>query len=1335
MVKRVRKKTPEGDGIGFGSGSENLFSDLEYYNGWSEDHDVVLIHRDPASGARIQERHPLDWYFWVLTKEFEAVPEKNKKWLLRNYVKRAVVDETFPAYTRFYVDRKFPKLNKKKIFDLVGDPEFGANWASAFYGPERTASVRFPRDRERWTDLHEVVSWCQRKGVTPLEADLTPRQRFLVDNDLRIQEKYHVGYIDIETDDRAGGFDNKEQNRILSIAWEGDKFDSDSSDDGFLLCEEDTDEAEREMLMEFKRQCLKVYDLFAAWNGFGFDFPVIFARFQHHKISIDWRKYLFVDPLPIFRRHYVRGGDDAVSYALDSIGEKVLGLKKVDWRDEFRERHPGVTPTFYNLWNYDKELLERYNRHDVRICRKLEEFTGFVAIEQIFCRIANNFGNDWNLSTKIDLLLLKKGYKEGHHFPTRYWAGRRPEQYEGAYVFDPKVGYHRNVAAFDFKSLYPSMIRAFNISPETIIKAGDRDKFDPSDVCTIPTFEVEGEDGPEERGGSTFRRDREGYISQMFVQTLERRKKYTDLQKVRLDEVGTTDDDLYRLYNRLAYSFKRLGLSFYGDLGNARSRYYDTELAQSITLAGQFFIRLTSKIAASFGMAPLYGDSITADRCVVIRDPLGRVRVEPVERIFELFEWRDRGDGKEVVDTDGWLALTNDDNGVGRWAPLNGIVRHLTNKRIYRLSTPEGVVETTEDHGIIVENFGTFEAKRPIDVFNDSDELYRVSVPENLSSIDTLDILDEVGSYKRIYRRFVSPARYEKKSIVTLEAVGENELAIVFRGDIGYSPAEKIRFHRFYRSGTEEMEALLELLGTFCAEGSVCLGGDGSYHGASIFMEDVEYIKKLANFYWKLAPSQYGTGLTDGGRKLQMRSELLSTVFGRLCGVGCDGKRVPSFIFSLPKEDQRTFLIAYLRGDGSFWRDRNSVGNEFDFDGWECGSNSLELTSGIAFLARSLQIPYSVRLPRDLKSGSISWGIRTKKLRDRSRAFNGRSWRAKPRIEEIPYDGYVYDLSVSGTHRFVEALGCVALHNTDSVYVQLAPNDKEWPTEEARMSELLKTGEVFVKKCQEEYLKVLQDCNCNLDWDAIILEFEDVFDRIFFVTKKRYAGRLILHKGSKSDNVEVKGLEVMRSDCSGMTRRLQQEILDAILMKDMTADQIIETILEPEYKRCETGQLTLSEISIGKGISKDPEKYKTKPLHVKIAQKIKAGGREFYIGMKIVYVVTGMKPTLQGVLAEDYGELGVIYDPVYYWDRVIFPATHRVLQTVFPDVDWGAWYVGESIRRRNLVDRYRKWMLDRKKVQKAFDRIRENKKGTLRPADIEELRRAPKVRRVADGKA
>ena len=48
--------------------------------------------------------------------------------------------------------------------------------------------------------------------------------------------------------------------------------------------------------------------------------------------------------------------------------------------------------------------------------------------------------------------------------------GKKDGKYAGAFVKDPVVGYYSGVSAFDFASLYPSIMRQFNISPDAYIE-------------------------------------------------------------------------------------------------------------------------------------------------------------------------------------------------------------------------------------------------------------------------------------------------------------------------------------------------------------------------------------------------------------------------------------------------------------------------------------------------------------------------------------------------------------------------------------------------------------------------------------------------------------------------------------------------------------------------------------------------------------------------------------------------------------------------------------------------------------------------------------------------
>lgn len=864
-----------------------------YLNGWSENNQIVLLYREYPEAKLQRERIDFEWYFLITDEDKRKLTDATwDEMIRREEIRRLQRDTVTDRYWRVYCDRRVKPLSVQRVFDRMDIPDLYDRWCRPLITPESCPAFSIPDNPNRWDQVHEVIDRLIRHRIEPLEADLTPLRRYLVDNQVRFAETYRVCYFDFETDDR-GSLSEKENNRILAVAWEGDKAGTDQLDRGYLSIKHDSDAHERELLREMLKRFAR-YDVLVAWNGDGFDFPMMIARCRHLDLRINWRRWHFADLLPVFRKRFLR--QQVKSYALDSIGKQVLGEPKMDWRKVFRERHPGVELKIYNLWKHDPELLREYNERDVSMLRRIDEATNFLNVERLQNRVAGIFANDFTVSAKIDTMMLKKGHQDGQHFRTRWWRQKTEDKYTGAYVFDPKVGLHRNVGTFDFKSLYPSMIRSFNISPETLVKSEARDKFKPEQLCTCPILEIDGE----QRGGATYRVDREGYVGQMFQDTTERRNKYKKLMEDRIAEIGTKEDPKVRLYDNLAYAFKSLGLSFYGEMGHSTGRYYDVEMAESITLSGQFFIKKTEELA----------------------------------------------------------------------------------------------------------------------------------------------------------------------------------------GQLGYS---------------------------------------------------------------------------------------------------------------------------VIAGD------------------------------------------------------------------------------------------------------------------TDSVFIQLIRDDEDIP-ERKRVPVMLERGKKLLEYCQSHYGDLLNSANCRKEWQTVQLEFEDVYDQILFCAKKRYAGHLIHTKGKSTDGLEYKGLEVMRSDYAELTTDMQRRVLVAILMENRGAEEIIRDIIEPERERCIGQQIDPEKLIISKSVSKDPSKYKTRSLHVRLAEWLQENTNEFYNGIKIGYIVTGASPKLDGVLADHFNPDKHKYDGEYYWDRTIYPASQRVLEACFPDIEWRQFICRRQRRRETLMVRYRKWIRDPKNRAKAGEQVKANKDQYLTPSDLEELR-------------
>lgn len=580
--------------------SRNPWNDeREYTTAWSDGEDVVLVYKN-KKGRRVEEvvsvPEDFEWYFYMRTDDaLDLGTGFWAPWLQKGIVKKLRADEVNPQWTKVYTIRHVVRTAALKEHLLES---YLTLWDDAVI-------MKYPKDRV----LRDLLDAIEAKGMKHFEADLTPARRFMTDFDIKIQSEYDETYIDIETDDTKPLLDRATiaDRRILSIAWETHWADKKREPDkGFLLLQKENDRAERELLAEFQDRVLRDADILYAWNGNNFDFPIMRKRMRMFKVDARWDYVHTIDLLRTWKRYHQRGASAMVSFSLQSIAQHQLKASKLDWRLECKKRGLNVVK-FLELYRQAPDILEEYNRYDVNLLVQLEQHSGYAKIDQVFSRIGNCFARDYHITTKIDSLLLKRAKQVGIHFPTkkvrimmeggkaefkkREYADTGGSGYEGAYVLEPKIGIFEDVAAVDFKSLYPSVMVAWNISPETYITDAQAKRLDPKDYVTCPT-------------GAKFITTRKGFVPEIFKDTGEKRKVYQDLQAK--EKVGS---DLFLLYYRLAYSFKRLGLSFYGDMGNIESRYFNPKVAEAVTLSGQHILREAVSYAKRNGIEPLYGDT------------------------------------------------------------------------------------------------------------------------------------------------------------------------------------------------------------------------------------------------------------------------------------------------------------------------------------------------------------------------------------------------------------------------------------------------------------------------------------------------------------------------------------------------------------------------------------------------------------------------------------------------------------------------------------------------------------------------------------------------------
>ncbi len=408
-----------------------------------------------------------------------------------------------------------------------------------------------------------LVGW----SIKTYEGDVDPVTRHMVDASVEVQRPRRA-YLDLETDSRVP-FSRKEEARILSWAV--------VDDEGFAAVdalEEDSDHAER-ALNYGMWEALSGYDQVVAWNGDGFDFPVMAARVDALGVRVDMRRFLLLDHMVLFKRmnmHSAESGEEKTSMALQAIAMAVLGEGKNDF-------DASKTWEEWAAGGERRERLARYNLQDTDLLRKLEAKTGYLDLAATLFQACRVFCDSRGLhpTRQMDGFLLRLGKERGHHFPTRVFSrSSTPEQFKGAYVMEPKFqGIARGVHVCDFASLYPSIILSWNMSPDTVV-AGPVNGPVPAGMCRSPLT------------GTCFSTEKVGILPAALGELLRLRKEWND-KKASLPP-GTSE---WVDADRRSTAYKVAANSFYGVIGSSFGRYYDRAVAESVTQCGVWLLRET----------------------------------------------------------------------------------------------------------------------------------------------------------------------------------------------------------------------------------------------------------------------------------------------------------------------------------------------------------------------------------------------------------------------------------------------------------------------------------------------------------------------------------------------------------------------------------------------------------------------------------------------------------------------------------------------------------------------------------------------------------------------
>ena len=441
--------------------------------------------------------------------------------------------------------------------------------------------------------------------IITYEADIRFAYRFMFDHDIKgsltIKGEYKKGnFVDriYENPELSAADVYEAELKVVSLDIETNSsateiyciaLSTNNHTEAYITSEKEVDNKytkifkdEKAMLEYFKERIQALDpDIITGWNVIDFDLHVLKERMKYYKIQFvigraDWECKIRIesdfmressadiagrqvlDGIALLKNNFVKLND----YKLDTASQEILGKKKAI---EFIDKRAEIE-AFYKI---DKKTLIEYNIIDTKLVLQILDKKNLINITiQRSMLTGMQLERVSSSIASLDSLYLRETKKREIVCPTAH-IDDSTERIKGGYVRDSSPGIYDYVLVLDFKSLYPSIVRTFNIDPITFDKDGEI----------------------ETPNGARFRN--EVAILPELIQHLWQMR---DAAKKKKDDVAS-------------YAIKITMNSFFGVLANPACRFYSLDVANAITSSGRHIVQETAEMIEKKGFPVIYGDT------------------------------------------------------------------------------------------------------------------------------------------------------------------------------------------------------------------------------------------------------------------------------------------------------------------------------------------------------------------------------------------------------------------------------------------------------------------------------------------------------------------------------------------------------------------------------------------------------------------------------------------------------------------------------------------------------------------------------------------------------
>lgn len=456
-------------------------------------------------------------------------------------------------------------------------------------------------------DVPKLRRYLEEKSVECYEADIRFAYRFLIDNNIKSaieingedyeQNEYidrifneptikpsffkpelKVFSIDIET--------SKDGKKLYSISIFSENFQKALIVHKKKVKNALTFKNEEELLEKFREIILdEDPDIITGWSVIDFDLNFLKEAFKKNKIPFvlgrtdqqcklklesnffrtsksDFQGRLVLDAIDLLKGSFIQ----LENYKLSTAAFHFLKQEKLI--DDYNKAEE-----IESHYKKDPERLIDYNMKDAQLVIEIIKNTRVLDLAIHRSLLTGMPLDRVNASiASFDSLYLRRLKEKKYVAPSSSFKNKEI-RITGGYVMDSLPGVYENIILLDFKSLYPSIIRTFNIDPLTFVG-----KNPGRNLIIAPNR-------------AAFKRE-QGLLPEIIAELMEEREK-----------VKKEKDEL------TSYAIKILLNSMFGVMANSSFRFFSTDMANAITHFGQFLIKLTAEEMKKKGYTVIYSDT------------------------------------------------------------------------------------------------------------------------------------------------------------------------------------------------------------------------------------------------------------------------------------------------------------------------------------------------------------------------------------------------------------------------------------------------------------------------------------------------------------------------------------------------------------------------------------------------------------------------------------------------------------------------------------------------------------------------------------------------------